>query len=171
MAKKSDKTNNGNGLVLVELAELSQGLKTTFMGVATVFGSLGNADVGAEIATTLSDAVMPTAVTSEKSTVEDKTTQDKSIQEKPDVKHEPTTPAVETPSSDAELPFKEEADTESATPAVTVDDITKVIVAKIKQKRSNNAKIGSILKTYGVDKVSSLPPEKYEAFLTDISQL
>lgn len=54
---------------------------------------------------------------------------------------------------------------------VTADDITKVIVAKIKQKRSNNAKIGALLKAYGVEKVSSLPAEKYEAFLTDISQL
>ena len=57
------------------------------------------------------------------------------------------------------------------TPSITIDDITKVIVAKIKKKRDNNAKIGSLLKTYGVDKVSGLPPEKYEAFLTDISEL
>lgn len=172
MTKKRDKTNNENGLVLVDLAELSRGLKTTFMGVATVFGSLGNADAGAEIAMALSDAVMPTVVTSEKPTEEP--AEDKPIQEKPDETHEPietTTPAVETPSVDDELPFKKEADTASTTPAVTVDDITKVIVAKIKQKRSNNAKIGALLKTYGVDKVSSLPPEKYEAFLTDISQL
>lgn len=66
----------------------------------------------------------------------------------------------------------ETSDTGQAAPAaVTVDDITKVIVAKIKQKRINNEKIGQLLKTYGVDKVSSLPAEKYEAFLTDISQL
>lgn len=66
----------------------------------------------------------------------------------------------------------ETSDTGQAAPAaVTVDDITKVIVAKIKQKRSNNEKIGQLLRTYGVDKVSSLPAEKYEAFLTDISQL
>lgn len=170
MTKKSDKTDSGNGLVLVDLAELSWGLKTTFMGVATVFGSLGNADAGAEIATALSDAVMPTAVTSKKPTEE-------AAEDKPDETHEPAeaaepdTPTATAPSVDDELPFKKEADTASTTPAVTVDDITKVIVAKIKQKRSNNAKIGALLKTYGVDKVSSLPPEKYEAFLTDISQL
>lgn len=175
MTKKSDKTDSGNGLVLVDLAELSWGLKTTFMGVATVLGSLGNADAGAEIATALSDAVMPTAVTSEKPTKE--AAEDKPTKDKPDEMHEPAeaaepdTPTATAPSVDDELPFKEEADTASTTPAVTVDDITKVIVAKIKQKRSNNAKIGALLKTYGVDKVSSLPPEKYEAFLTDISQL
>lgn len=55
--------------------------------------------------------------------------------------------------------------------AVTADDITKVIVAKIKQDRSNSQKIGTILKTYGAEKVSALKPEQYEAFLTDISQI
>ena len=54
---------------------------------------------------------------------------------------------------------------------VTADDITKIIVRKIKQDRSNSDKIGMILKTYGAAKVSELPPDKYEAFLTDVSQL
>lgn len=58
-------------------------------------------------------------------------------------------------------------------PAVTIskDEITAVIVAKIKQKRSNNEKIGQLLKTYGVGQLSELPAAKYEAFLADISQL
>ena len=54
---------------------------------------------------------------------------------------------------------------------VTEDDLTKIIVRKIKQNRSNNEKIGAILRTYGVSKVSELPVSKYEAFLTDVSQL
>ena len=58
-------------------------------------------------------------------------------------------------------------------PAVTItkDDITAVIVGKIKKKRSNNEKIGQLLKAYGYKELSALPPEKYEAFLSDISQL
>ena len=71
---------------------------------------------------------------------------------------EATTEAGETPEKPAAV-------------TVTADDITKVIVRKIKQDRSNNEKIASILKTYGVAKVSDLPTGKYEAFLTDISQL
>ena len=59
----------------------------------------------------------------------------------------------------------------SAAPSVTQDDITKIIVQKLKKDRTNNEKIGAILKTYGVAKVSELPAEKYEAFLTDLSQL
>lgn len=60
-----------------------------------------------------------------------------------------------------------------AAPAVTItkDDITAVIVGKIKKKRSNNEKIGQLLKAYGCKELSALPPEKYEAFLADISQL
>ena len=73
-----------------------------------------------------------------------------------------------------ELPGKEKQDAESDTTAVntvTEDDLTKIIVRKIKQNRSNNEKIGAILRTYGVSKVSELPVSKYEAFLTDVSQL
>ena len=58
-----------------------------------------------------------------------------------------------------------------AAPSVTVDDITKVIVAKIKQKRSNSGVIEKLLKTYKVEKVSELKPSQYEAFLTDLSQI
>ena len=45
------------------------------------------------------------------------------------------------------------------------------IVAKIKQKRSNNELIGKLLTSYNVGKVSELKPSQYEAFLTDISQI
>ena len=72
----------------------------------------------------------------------------------------------------------QKADTPTETPvevkpttSITVDDITKVIVAKIKQKRSNNEAIGALLKSYGVAKVSELPEVKYEAFITDLSQI
>lgn len=72
------------------------------------------------------------------------------------------------------LPDEESQNAGSDTTAmntVTEDDLTKIIVRKIKQNRSNNEKIGAILRTYGVSKVSELPVSKYEAFLTDVSQL
>ena len=69
-------------------------------------------------------------------------------------------------------PEKEQAAPKDApAPGITQDDITKIIVQKLKKDRTNNEKIGSILKTYGAAKVSELPAEKYEAFLTDLSQL
>ena len=69
----------------------------------------------------------------------------------------------------ADKPTEPPAETSTAqqkprVPILTKDDITSVIVAKIKQKRSNNEKIG-------LGALSDLPAEKYEAFLTDISQL
>ena len=54
---------------------------------------------------------------------------------------------------------------------LTQDDITKVIVQKIKANRSNNEKIGQLLKTYGVARVSDLPVSKYEAFITDLASI
>ncbi len=54
---------------------------------------------------------------------------------------------------------------------LTQDDITRVIVQKLRQNRSNNEKIGQLLKAHGVAKVSELPAEKYEAFLTDLSAI
>ena len=71
----------------------------------------------------------------------------------------------------ADKPTEPPAEQKPRVPILTKDDITSVIVAKIKQKRSNNEKIGQLLKAYGVGALSDLPAEKYEAFLTDISQL
>ena len=78
-------------------------------------------------------------------------------------------PAMETPEEKKQ--DEPPAETSPVVSTVTQDDITKIIVRKIKQDRSNNEKIGAILKTYGVAKVSDLPASKFEAFLTDISQI
>lgn len=51
------------------------------------------------------------------------------------------------------------------------DDLIRVVTQKIKKDRSNKEKVLALLKSYGVAKVSDIPPEKYEAFLTDVSQL
>ncbi|MBP3205406.1 MAG: hypothetical protein J6I76_16300 [Oribacterium sp.] len=77
--------------------------------------------------------------------------------------------AVADPAGDVEA--EKSAPKDELSPTVTQDDITKIIVQKLKKDRTNNEKIGAILKTYGVAKVSELPAEKYEAFLTDLSQL
>jgi hypothetical protein len=75
------------------------------------------------------------------------------------------------PTSAEDKPEETDSPQEAPLPSVTADDITKVIVRKIKQNRSNAQKIGSILKTFGVSKVSELPAGQYEAFLTEQSQL
>lgn len=83
-------------------------------------------------------------------------------------------PTDKTRLPDKSQQAKQESPAAAATPSavtITKDDITAVIVAKIKKKRDNNEKIGQLLKTYGVAQLSDLPAEKYEAFLADVSQI
>ena len=54
---------------------------------------------------------------------------------------------------------------------LTVDDLIKVVTGKIKQDRANKEKVLGLLKTYGAAKISDVPADKYEAFLTDLSQI
>ncbi len=54
---------------------------------------------------------------------------------------------------------------------LTADDLIKVVTGKIKQNRANKDKVLALLKSYGAEKVSDIPQDKYEAFLTDVSQL
>ena len=83
-------------------------------------------------------------------------------------------PTDKTRQPDKAQQAKQESPAAAETPSavtITKDDITAVIVAKIKKKRDNNEKIGQLLKTYGVAQLSDLPAEKYEAFLADVSQI
>lgn len=68
-----------------------------------------------------------------------------------------------------EKPKKTAVKKEQAT--LTVDDLIKVVTQKIKKDRSNKEKVLALLKSYGASKVSDVPADKYEAFLTDLSQL
>ena len=54
---------------------------------------------------------------------------------------------------------------------LSLDDLIRVVTQKIKKDRSNKEKVLALLKSYGAAKVSDIPPDKYEAFLTDVSQL
>ena len=157
MAKKNE--NNSSSLVLVDAELLSQGLKTAFTGIAMVFDSLGASGAADEIKAAQETSPSPTI--SAASQVSSET------EEKEKMEALPFDPEPKTP----DKPAEPAADKLTPAPSVTIDDITKVIVVKIKKKRDNNARIGALLKSYGVEKVSGLPPEKYEAFLTDISEL
>lgn len=80
------------------------------------------------------------------------------------------TPADESPKQTAPVkkiaPKKKQEQS-----ALTADDLIKVVTGKIKQNRANKDKILALLKSYGATKVSDIPQDKYEAFLTDVSQL
>ena len=176
---KNENSGVGNRMISVNLEVLNQGLMTAFQGVAMIFSSLGAIDAAEEITAAAKDkSVMGQAPEGgyhlppeEELPFDAQGYGEDMVGKAADAADTGAADTVDT--AEPEKPT-EDKPTESATapiPSITIDDITKVIVAKIKKKRDNNAKIGSLLKTYGVDKVSSLPPEKYEAFLTDISQL
>ena len=174
-------------VVVVDARKLSQGLKATFEGVAMVFDSLGvEADIGVN------------AVPEKKAAKAKATKSGKAVEEAAEERIEG--PAVENDtvmeandeaentgddaagdtgtsdnadvspdcSDDIEV---DETQEEETTSTISPDDVTKIIVQKIKQDRSNNEKIGQILKTYGAAKVGELDPKKYEAFLTDVAAL
>ena len=76
-------------------------------------------------------------------------------------------PAPE-PEKKKAAPKKKAADKQTE---LAVDDLIKVVTGKIKQDRANKEKVLGLLKTYGAAKISDVPADKYEAFLTDLSQI
>ena len=163
-------------VIAVDARKLSLGLKMTFEGMAMVFDSLG-VDVGVPaVKTDYAKAAIQADKSDEdkaggvEETVseEHNTAPDAEVQSAAD----DTVPsAAETVDAAEDTAAEAQSEASEPTSAVSIDDITKIIVQKIKQNRSNNAKIGSILKTYGVAKVGDLPASKYEAFLTDLSAI
>lgn len=78
----------------------------------------------------------------------------------------------EEPEAPKEQPKKKAAPKKKqAQTTLTADDLIRVVTQKIKKDRSNKEKVLALLKSYGAAKVSDIPADKYEAFLTDVSQL
>ena len=178
MTKSTKKKTEAAQLVAVDSEKLSLGLKTTFEGVAMVFASIGvDADIPECI--TPSEKVIEKEVQTDDAketgndagAVDPVSDTDDAV---PSAVPEPVVTDDETSEpTDESAPEKvETADAaEEVKSAISLDDVTKVIVQKIKQDRGNNGKIGQILKTYGAAKVGELDPKKYEAFLTDVAAL
>ena len=159
-------TGEAANLVTVDANRLREALKHTFEGVTMLFDCIGlNVPVGDPV---------PEQEGKPAETQPVEETEFTPVEEPPE-----EVPIVEVPADEPPVVLTPEekkldeppAETPPAVSTVTQDDITKIIVRKIKQDRSNNEKIGAILKTYGVSKVSDLLAAKYEAFLTDISQI
>lgn len=186
-------------MVVVDARKLAHGLKATFEGVAMVFeclgvdSGIGTAGIGTAGIGTAGLGTDGMEQKAGKKNVEDEVTE-KTVQEEKK-KNEDTGynaagenhaapddgvhvadgngKAGETTDSDsvAEQDLEQRAAPKPVIATVTLDDITKIIVQKIKKNRSNNQRIGQILKTYGVGKVGELDPKTYEAFLTDLAGL
>ena len=168
---------------MIEIHAFGDGMRKLFEGVAEVFASMGVTDTAVlEKAKSQWEARHPQNDTGDQTAsgeidseeapaVEAQDGSDDSADETAAKKEEEMTPAEESREPEKEPKRKKAAKKEEKVSTVTQDDITKIIVQKIKKDRSNNEKIGELLKTYGIAKVSELPEEKYEAFLTDISAI
>lgn len=160
--------------VTVSMKKLTAGVTTMFMGIVQMLEALEPqmaqrlVNVAVQGGTSASDADAETEITvseKESETVETETAA--SGVSAPAASDD----GMSADGTDKVPEVKQEETLATTGTSVTEDDITKIIVRKIKQDRSNNEKIGAILKTYGAAKVSDLPKAKYEAFLTDVSQL
>ena len=177
--------------ITVKYSTLVEGIGMVFTGVAKMLSALdaSTAHLVAEAGDALREQreeQKPAAVTEKCDAAAVNTSEAKSAEEVPDAKVMPAVKPAEddtapweepVPETAMEQPKVEKSSEETAEPkkpekpAITQDDITKIIVRKLKQNRSNNEKIGAILKAHGVARVSDLPESKYEAFLTDLSQI
>ena len=179
--KKSEKQVVATQLITVDAGKLSQGLKATFEGVAMVFDSIGvpvdisnPADFGVNVEEATVDKVENVEKVEKPDPVAETQEVPVAAEKEAEAKVEPTPvkeEVAEEPKAEPKAPVENKTTPSTPAVSVTVDDITKVIVQKIKQNRKNNEKIGAILKTYGASKVGELPVDKYEAFLTDLSAI
>ena len=55
--------------------------------------------------------------------------------------------------------------------AFTLNDIMKIAAQKMAKDAKVTEKIGALVKTYGVATLKELPEEKFEAFMTDLTQI
>ena len=143
----------------VNLSKLREGIGTVFSGVLVMLEALDT-----ETAKRLVEGFVREDNGKEEQVDEVKPSESGTLDSADTVSHD--APAVDDDVS-GEMTDQQKAPEVS----VTQDDITKIIVQKLKKDRTNNERIGAILRTYGVARVSDLPANRYVAFLTDLSLL
>ncbi len=178
--EKKAKTDNQQNPVSVDMAKLTEGISLVFSGAVKMLEAMAytvpvDSSFTANSITDDSSAI--DSVSTENCIDSDKPKTDAIVDNQP--QGQPQEPPPETKAEQEKTPQEEqknepqesEGKSEKAAVSVTPNDITRIIVRKIKQNKENNDKILMILKAYGVEKVSNLKPEKYEAFVTDLAAL
>ena len=178
--EKKAKTDNQQNPVSVDMAKLTEGINLVFSGAVKMLEAMAytvpvDGSFTVNSITDSSSAI--DTVSAENHIDSDKPKTDAIVDNQP--QGQPQEPPPETKAEQEKTPQEEQknepqeskGNTEKLAVSVTPNDITRIIVRKIKQNKENNEKILMILKTYGVEKVSDLKPEKYEAFVTDLAAL
>lgn len=157
--------------VLIDAHKLSRGLKKTFEGISIIFDSLGINDEGLLMSTSLAPSASSAGTANAATSDDDAQTTaeinaEKKRNEAGQSENSGTSESVEKVEQPVQVVQPEEANS-----SITYDDITKIIVEKIKQDTANNKKIEAIVNNYGVSMVSQLPKSKYEAFMAELASL
>ena len=169
--EKKAKASDQQKPVGVDMAKLTEGISLVFSGAVKMLEAMAytvpvDSSFTANSITDSSSAIAKTDMTVDKPPQGQQ--QELPHEQPPETKAEQEKTPQEEQKNE---PQESEGKSEKAAVSVTPNDITRIIVRKIKQNKENNDKILMILKAYGVEKVSDLKPEKYEAFVTDLAAL
>ena len=169
--------NNHENRVPVDIEKLSHGLRTTFIGVAEVFDSIGAEEKPGfgVVEETTEEQVQNTA---EPVVNSDETGTDKAVDSTAvdDSAAEDTVEEAAGEDTSANDTAVENTTTEKSSEktadksSITIDDLIKVTAKKIK-KKGNSEKIAALVRSYGKSTLKEIPPEKIEAFMTDLAEI
>ena len=176
--EKKTKTSDPQKPVSVDVSKLTQGISLVFTGAIKMLEAIDSANVSIAlnpVASLLNDTgVEPITEKKDDATGEHNAATGGAADEPVTVhvpQKKPTADANAGQKKTDKMPEEKPQKSGSTIRPITTDDITKIIVRKIKQNKANNERIGLVLKTYGVERVSDLKPEQYEAFITDLAAL
>ena len=194
--------NSMENRVPVDIEKLSHGLRTTFIGVAEVFDSIGAeerpgfgvveetteepVENKAEPVDSADEAEADKAVDDsaaedtgvDETGVDDIETEDASADDtaventlaENTVTENTSTGNVELNNPAEDTPGENPTEKTSDKSSITIDDLIKVAAKKIK-KKGNSEKIAALVKSYGKATLKEIPPEKFEAFMTDLAEI
>lgn len=178
--EKKAKASDQQKPVSVDMAKLTEGISLVFSGAVKMLEAMAYTVPvdGSFTVNSITDSSSAIDTVSAVNHIDsDKPKTDAIVDNQPQGQHQEPPPETKveqekTPQEEQKNePQESEGKSEKAAVSVTPNDITRIIVRKIKQNKENNDKILMILKAYGVEKVSDLKPEKYEAFVTDLAAL
>ena len=174
--EKKTKTSDPQKPVSVDVSKLTQGISLVFTGAIKMLEAIESANVSIALNPVNTSVLSETGRETITEKTDDTTGEHNAATDEPvtvlDVpQKKPTADANAGQKKTDKMPEEKPQKSGSTIRPITTDDITKIIVRKIKQNKANNERIGLVLKTYGVERVSDLKPEQYEAFITDLAAL
>ena len=167
--EKKTKTSDPQKPVSVDVSKLTQGISLVFTGAIKMLEAIESANVSIALNPVNASILNDTGREPITEKTDDATGEHNAATG--EAADEPTNEPITVLDVPQKKPGEKPQKSGSTARPITTDDLTKIIVRKIKQNKANNERIGLVLKTYGVERVSDLKPEQYEAFITDLAAL